>query len=41
MVLTRDDPRLAAPLAAIRKATDKRLGVAPEAAPGAIQAPAQ
>jgi mannan endo-1,4-beta-mannosidase len=40
-VLTRDDPRLAGPLAAIRKATAERLGAAPEAAPAANPAPAQ
>ena len=40
-VLTREDARLAAPLAAIRKATAKRLGVAPEAATAAIPAQAQ
>ncbi len=37
-VLTRDDTRLAAPLAAIRKATADRLGVAPQAAPAALGA---
>jgi hypothetical protein len=40
-VLTREDARLAGPLAAIRKATAERLGAAPEAAPEAIPAPAQ
>lgn len=43
-VLTRDDARLAAPLAAIRKATADRLAIAPEAgpaAPAAVPAPAQ
>jgi hypothetical protein len=40
-VLTREDPRLAGPLAAIRKATAERNGVAPAVAPGAILAPAQ
>ncbi|MGA3343759.1 MAG: glycosyl hydrolase [Terracidiphilus sp.] len=42
-VLTRDDVRQAAPLAAIRKATAERISVAPEAVPpatGAIPAPA-
>ncbi len=39
-VLTRDDARLAAPLAAIRKATADRIGAASEAFPGAIPAPA-
>jgi mannan endo-1,4-beta-mannosidase len=41
MVLTREDARLAGPLAAIRKATAERIGGAPEAAPGAIRAPAK
>jgi mannan endo-1,4-beta-mannosidase len=40
-VLTREDARLAGPLAAIRKATADRLGVAPVAAPGSIPAPAK
>jgi mannan endo-1,4-beta-mannosidase len=39
-VLTREDARLAGPLAAIRKATAERLAVAPEAAPAATPAPA-
>jgi mannan endo-1,4-beta-mannosidase len=40
-VLTREDARLAGPLAAIRKATAERLGSAPAAAPSANPAPAQ
>jgi mannan endo-1,4-beta-mannosidase len=40
-VLTREDARLAGPLAAIRKATAERFGVAAVAAPRAIPAPAQ
>jgi mannan endo-1,4-beta-mannosidase len=43
-VLTRDDARLAAPLAAIRKATADRAAIVPEAAPAtpaAAPAPAQ
>jgi mannan endo-1,4-beta-mannosidase len=40
MVLTRDDARLAGPLAAIRKATAERLRNTPEAAPGTTLAPA-
>jgi mannan endo-1,4-beta-mannosidase len=40
-VLTREDARLAGPLAAIRKATAVRNGAAPVAAPAAISAPAQ
>jgi mannan endo-1,4-beta-mannosidase len=41
MVLTREDARLAVPLAAIRKATAERTAGTPEAAPGAIPVPAQ
>ena len=40
-VLTREDARLAGPLAAIRKATAERTAGAPEAAPGGIPAPAK
>ena len=40
-VLTREDPRLAAPLAAIRKATAERMAAAPEPAPAAPPAPQQ
>jgi hypothetical protein len=41
MVLTREDARLAGPLAAIRKATAERIASEPTAAPAAIPAPAQ
>jgi len=40
-VLTRDDPRLAGPLAAIRKGTADRQSAAPQAAPAASLAPVQ
>jgi mannan endo-1,4-beta-mannosidase len=40
-VLTREDARLAGPLAAIRRATAERIGAAPEVAAGAIPAPAR
>jgi len=40
-ILTREDARLAAPLAAIRKATTESLGAAPEAASGVTPAPAK
>jgi mannan endo-1,4-beta-mannosidase len=40
-VLTREDPRLAAPLAAIRKATAEHMAAAPEPAPAAPSAPQQ
>jgi mannan endo-1,4-beta-mannosidase len=40
-VLTREDARLAEPLAAIRKATADRLGATPAAAPDTTPAPAQ
>jgi mannan endo-1,4-beta-mannosidase len=41
MVLTREDARLAGPLAAIRKAMADRLAAVPKAAPLTIPAPAQ
>jgi mannan endo-1,4-beta-mannosidase len=41
MVLTRENARLAGPLAAIRKATAERIASEPTAAPAAIPAPAQ
>ena len=41
MVLTREDARLAGPLAAIRKATAERIGDTSEAAPGGSPAPAK
>jgi mannan endo-1,4-beta-mannosidase len=37
-VLTREDPRLAAPLAAIRKAAAARVAAAPEPVPAAVPA---
>jgi mannan endo-1,4-beta-mannosidase len=40
MVLTREDARLAGPLAAIRMATAERISGGPEATPAAIPAPA-
>jgi mannan endo-1,4-beta-mannosidase len=40
-VLTREDARLAGPLAAIRKATAERIGGTSEAAPGGSPAPAK
>jgi mannan endo-1,4-beta-mannosidase len=39
LVLTREDARLAGPLAAIRRATAERIASAPTAAPAAIPAP--